>query len=1143
MPAAFLIPLLKIVAEVAISFAITAISQSIQKKKSKGDRQSYNADNRQQQNITSNIAYLPVVYGKARVGGNRVYCEVKQAYAGEEQQGNTIMQTRGDYLYNVTALCEGEVESIEDVLIDNISMFNSKFDTKWAVDVHLSWQSFSEPVSSNGGNSQNVNTVYGNAFYHSLFQTPNAQIGNTFSGYFRRRNHLGVLVWSYYDENGQIQNAPNNMYPTGNYWKNRLISTTNNTIIAKKRTRYRIFRKDLSVANSPERLLLEKPEGTKAVILNNTDYGHWLYRVEYITDNGLPLTVGYVDTNITKNNDDHDVVTNDVLEVAQNSYIKSEYIQYAERLGKTTQTIPQFLIDEAPNYLTTSIGVNVCYIAHRLLKHSGGVRGDNNPFSQVPNITAIVKGTKVLDPRTNIIDWTDNPACCILDYLTNTRYGFGLDISVIDLQSFIDSANYCDDIVSNPDNTTGKRYTLNGVVDTSATLIDNLEQLLLSCAGNVSWTAGKWSLKLDKPLSSIYSFDPSNISAENPLEFAMIDIRNKQNALKIRYVNPSIDYQLDMTAVNSPVYKLQDKGRLLERELELPFTTDKQIATRLAMLALKKSRVRMQCKFRALIGSLDVASGDVVDITYPAFNWVNKLFKINKIDLTSEGELDYECEEYDPLVYDVDDFGLTSAFAGTNLPIPSDVQPPTNATEVEGFDADYSGALIPAITISWDRSISPDIKEYQLEYRTYGLAEWTVAGKVQENQIKLYSLPLGDYEMRIKAINVLGRQSAYLEDSFSVVGANQVPSNVLAFVIKQSTEQHIFLEWSQVPEVLHSGGYRIKHINKTTGATWQDIATFEMLLTGRDTGATLPALNGTYLIKAVNIAGRESTIPAEVVLIRDDAGDYILLTEYKPHLPAIDWAGTYTNLIKDSATTPYSTIILDGVEFFDNGVGLFDSAGANFDDLGGYALVGVLEHANYVDLGLVVQNAKLTKDIVAHSGNVALYFDSQTGLFDDQTSILFDSGTDNQSIIKVYYQTTSDDPSLSPVWSTWQELTENIETFRAVRFRTEIFSTNLYNQTYLKQLTIKILSKRRTEQRNINVAGASYLSNGYMDINFNTAFYNIPSVNVYISNGTSGGEYAVVTNVTTTGFRISVYNNSNTLIQRQISYIATQATI
>lgn len=70
-----------------------------------------------------------------------------------------------------------------------------------------------------------------------------------------------------------------------------------------------------------------------------------------------------------------------------------------------------------------------------------------------PNITALVRGLKP-DKYTTVTSfvnqWTQNPAWCAADYMTNSRYGMGAYISKseLDLQSFIDFATLCDSLIS-----------------------------------------------------------------------------------------------------------------------------------------------------------------------------------------------------------------------------------------------------------------------------------------------------------------------------------------------------------------------------------------------------------------------------------------------------------------------------------------------------------------------------------------------------------------------------------------------------------------------------------------------------------------------------------------------------------------------
>ena len=65
-------------------------------------------------------------------------------------------------------------------------------------------------------------------------------------------------------------------------------------------------------------------------------------------------------------------------------------------------------------------------------------------FTGIPNLTAVVKGKKVLDTRTSTTGWSDNPALILHDYLTNDEYGKGIATANIDTTSFNTAANACE---------------------------------------------------------------------------------------------------------------------------------------------------------------------------------------------------------------------------------------------------------------------------------------------------------------------------------------------------------------------------------------------------------------------------------------------------------------------------------------------------------------------------------------------------------------------------------------------------------------------------------------------------------------------------------------------------------------------------
>jgi len=71
---------------------------------------------------------------------------------------------------------------------------------------------------------------------------------------------------------------------------------------------------------------------------------------------------------------------------------------------------------------------NTCYIVWRL-------KYDEDKFVTFPKRNIVLEGMKVYDFRTETTAYSNNPVLCLYNYLTNTRYGLGIDASKVDLTS------------------------------------------------------------------------------------------------------------------------------------------------------------------------------------------------------------------------------------------------------------------------------------------------------------------------------------------------------------------------------------------------------------------------------------------------------------------------------------------------------------------------------------------------------------------------------------------------------------------------------------------------------------------------------------------------------------------------------------
>jgi hypothetical protein len=143
------------------------------------------------------------------------------------------------------------------------------------------------------------------------------------------------------------------------------------------------------------------------------------------------------------------------------------------------------------------IGTGLTYIVTKftLIKESQELWEQYNP----QNIKGLVQGRKVYNNLTDTTEWSDNPVWCLMDYLTNTDFGMGIDQSKIDWDAADVAAAACDVLVDIPNSQTEKRFTCNGVLFGTDSHKTNVNKILSSMNGMLAYTNGKYVIHVGIP--------------------------------------------------------------------------------------------------------------------------------------------------------------------------------------------------------------------------------------------------------------------------------------------------------------------------------------------------------------------------------------------------------------------------------------------------------------------------------------------------------------------------------------------------------------------------------------------------------------------------------------------------------------------
>jgi hypothetical protein len=213
---------------------------------------------------------------------------------------------------------------------------------------------------------------------------------------------------------------------------------------------------------------------------------------------------------------------------------------------------------------------------------------DEPQFSNVPMVQFFVEGRKVpfflnsttlhthtigFPPHEQVVFsrlYSNNPVLCLLDYLLDDLSGKALTLDSIDLKSFYDAHLLCNTVVASekpmggifwenaPKDAYGRTsrvdiplYECNMMIDTSKPLRENIESILSTMGdAKLVWSQGKYKLQLQYPSNDgeivvAETINDDNLSLINNVEIAWPDTKSRFNSCTVRYSNEAENFKED----------------------------------------------------------------------------------------------------------------------------------------------------------------------------------------------------------------------------------------------------------------------------------------------------------------------------------------------------------------------------------------------------------------------------------------------------------------------------------------------------------------------------------------------------------------------------------------------------------------------
>jgi predicted phage tail protein len=444
---------------------------------------------------------------------------------------------------------------------------------------------------------------------------------------------------------------------------------------------------------------------------------------------------------------------------------------------------------------------------------------DQEQFAQgLPNVSAVIKGKPVYNPSTDVTEWTDNTALCVYDYLRDSQ-GLGASVSEILTSSVTDAASVCDESVTLADASTQARYTLNGVVDTANTIQDNLEQMLTSMIGRITYVGGKFELYAGEYVAPTITIDESMITGE-------INVQTKQsrrsmyNGVKGVFLSAEDNYILaDYPAQISSTFEADD-GDPRYLDMTLPFTTHHARAQRIAKLALLASRQQEAINFTCNLNALKFKVGEIIYVTNERLGYNQKEFEVidYRMSFAPNGGMGVSVQAIETAAniwdWTTSDEEVFLGAGEVDLYDGSASAAPTNLSVVGDSFVTADGVFNIAFDVSWDSVDDAFNDHYVVEWKLSGASTYYQL-ETKTSPATIVNLQSGQtYNIRVKAINELGRASPYA-NATPVVAVDAVAPSVPTAMSVTGSFKTITVSWT-VPSEKDFSHVEIKRSNDST---------------------------------------------------------------------------------------------------------------------------------------------------------------------------------------------------------------------------------------------------------------------------------------------------------------------------------------
>ena len=848
-----------------------------------------------------------------------------------------------------------------------------------------------------------------------------------------------------------------------------------------------------------------------------------------------------------------------------------------------------------------------------------GLRLGSSQFNSIPQRKYLIRGIKVAIPSNATVDttthlgritysgvwdgtfaaatWTNDPAWCLWDLLTNDRYGAGIPESSLDRYDFFAISQYCNTLVDDGKGGQEPRFSCNLLINQRKEVYNVIQEMSSIFRGISYYGAGSLVLLQDKPSDAQYTLGPANV-VDGVFSYSGSSVRSRHTCATVAYQNydeqgeVSFEYVEDANAVAK--YGVNNK------DIKAVGCYSQGQANRLGKWTpLSEQDLYETCNFAIGIDSgIVVRPGMVVDIADPLRGGTRRNGRVSsattlQITIDSTTELSVNMGN-SPTISVVLPNGLVetrgiNSISGTavNVSTAFSQAPAANAPWlIQTTDIQSQQFRVISVTESGDGVFGVSALKYNESI--YNAVEQDL-NLTQRDITNISATP--DAVTNISATEFLYEEGGLVRTGVDITWTSPV-LNVADFVVRyrlndNNVERIITESPSTQVKGLKSGTLELQitarsFIGKSGPVTLQTFALQgKTAIPGNVQNLTLEPLNynsarlrwdetvdldvkvsgkvhirhsnltdgsatwsdSTDLVDAIAGSSTEKTVPlleGEYLVKFEDDGGRKSETEASIIVDqpvAQTFYGVATQR-EDQLSTPFSGTKTNTTYSTDAGYDalILTSSGGSVNSSGEYAFARTLDLED-------VYSLDLERRIVSRGIYPDDTIDSRTALIDTWDD--FDGGVVDFVNAELYVRKTDDDPSGTPTYSAWQPLANGVLKARAFQFKAVLTSNDPAQNVLVDELGYKAQMQQRTEQSTSAVASGTSAK----AVTFTNPFFtgttslggvnsSLPTIGITPQNMATG-DFFELSSISRTGFTVTFKNSSGTIVDRNFNYMAT----